>query len=738
MENKNGKAAAKEKGIGSVGKTLRLLKQRKSYMYGMLIFAVASILVLYICGSVYRNYRKEMIEKEQEQLLTIARTVGKSLVNYVEEELSSLNLYYYALSEWHSDTQDREAELTEMVLGFLEKKPELYEAVRCYDAEGNLLVEAGEMEYSFSQLPACKEAVICGKHFCEGGWYQMYVAKEFTLNRDSFYAVYAMNLSEIHSQIVAPVVIGQGGYSVVKDSTLSIIMHHAPSMIGMDAIYDRSVQFPQLDLTELFDWLNRQLMEPEGKGIIASYMWDSPELTPEERIVAYTTIKLPGEESWIVNSTLPYEEIVGPIANMQIRLTFMACFVLLAISFFVYLVTKNMIKAEAQRKEISYLKEINEGMEMLRHKEEEIQHYQRIQSLGQMSSHIAHEFNNYLTPVMVYGELLKEDAKLPAEQKELVGGILYSAEQAADLSRRLLDFSRQDSSVTLTRINLSEDIRSVCKMLEKLTPEHIRLSVYVPEGDVYIKGRKGMIEHILMNLGNNAFHAMEQTDKNGTLSIRLETEHVEREGNGKWAALYVTDTGCGISKDAMDKIFEPFYTTKRSGKGTGLGLSVVRNVVTACGGQIEVQSILQVGTTFELYFPCLEEAPEEEEKVGHYRRVLVIDDDERILKSLDAYFKNKKISCKCYDHPGAALSVIQNKKNICDILFVDYAMPPMNGLEFAEVVRKLNPDITIVLMSGMKDPRFEWYLKNEWIDRFILKSELMKELPELFKDGAVS
>ncbi len=703
----------------------------RPYLPGILNLSAASLLILYLCIFSYQNYKRELISTEQEQLLTMAQTVGKSLVHYVGQELDSMDLYYSSLEQWVTDNHGLTA--LEAASHFLEKKTALYDAVSIYGPDKRLLSQQGSMQFAPASLPDTDTAAICGKWLSPGGWYQMYIARRFRLGGQEYTAVYAMNLNEIHRQIVAPVKIGKGGYSVVKDSSLSIIMHHAPSQIGMDAVYDRRLRYPQLDLGDLFRWINRQKLNSEGCDIIQSYIWDTPSLEPQKRIVAYTTIHLPGED-WIVNSTLPYEELERPLNSMVIRLAGISLIFLCILIFYVYIMTRSQMRAEGQKKEIEYLKEINAGMELLRHKEEEIQHYQRIQSIGQMSSHIAHEFNNYLTPVIVYGELLEGDPTIGPPQQEMVHGILNSAGQAADLSRKLLDFSRQDSGVALTTINLTEDVQNACKIIRQLTPQPVVFHTEITKTPLYISGRKGMMEHILMNLSNNAFHAMEKTnDRENHLVVSLTPDTPLGQGKtpemgqslSEWVLLSVKDTGCGISKDAMDKIFEPFYTTKRSGKGTGLGLSVVRNIMTACAGHIEIESALGAGTTFKLYFPRIQESPAHRpSRTKKIQKIVVVDDDPEIFKTLGMFLRNAGYQCECCGHPAAVLSHIQQQKGYCDAILTDYAMPSMNGLEFAGLVRKLNPEILLILMSGMEDARFEWYLKNKYIDHFFLKSDL--------------
>lgn len=730
-------------------KLRRFYRQNRILLLGFLTCMAAFVLMIYFSLLSYSHYRQELIATEQKQLLTMAETIGKSLVNYLEQELNSIDLCFSALESDSTATDIRCIQDTADT--FLEQKKELYDAAVCYDSDGTPIFREGDL--TFCPPVSSPQAMIRGKKLCKDGWYQLYIARTFTFDGSPYTVVFAMNLNQIYQTIVAPVKIGRGGYSIVKDSRLQIIMHHAASQIGIDAVYDRSIRYPQLDLSDLFAWIRLQQTQYEGCGVVNSYVWDDPDLTPQKRIVAYTTITLPGEQ-WIVNSTIPFQELNEPPDRMILRLSGMCLLFFLILSVQVYIMTKSMIQAEGQKKEISYLKEINEGMELLRHKDEEIQHYQRMQSLGQMSSHIAHEFNNYLTPAMVYGEILENDPDISADNRELIHGILNSINQAAGLSRRLLDFSRQDAvSAAMTGRNLTEDVTEALQMITKLVPDDILLQQDITEEPLFVRGRKGMAEHILMNLSNNAFHAMERnTAENGirgTLTIRLKKvskdalaqtsasgpfHQAEKLEGDMLALLSVSDTGCGISQDAIDKIFEPFYTTKRSGKGTGLGLSVVQNVMKTAGGTITVESSPGQGTSFSMYFPLTDARTD---TVSHgssdeIRRLVIVDDDPALLKSLEAMLKHAPFKVECCDHPAMVLSKLQKNHNYCDVLLTDYSMPYMNGLELAEIVRKLNPSIRILLMSGSENTNFDWYLKNEFIDSFIIKSELPEKIKELF------
>ena len=722
---------------------------RENHILRMVILGTVLVSAVINCFGIwsYNQYRRELIETEQKQLLTMAETVGSSLVNFVGQELDNIDLYFSLLESGNADNAplliaERAA------AAFLTRGDELYTAMTCYKESGQPIFQRGSMDFEYSWVTKDKTASICGKRFC-GDHYEMYISRKFSCSGERYTAVYAVNLDKIYSRIVEPVKIGQGGYSIVKDSELSIIMHHAPGQIGMDAVYDRREKYPQLDLTDLFEWIHMQKMQPEGAAVIQSYVWDDENLAPEKRIVAYTTIRLPGE-TWIVNSTLPFQELNGPLSRMLLRLIGMSGLFILLAGGFVFVMTRSLMRLEGQKKEITYLKEINEGMELLRRKEEEIQHYQRIQSIGQLSSHIAHEFNNYLTPIMLYCGILKEDRAISTENHQMLDGILNAAEQAANLSRKLLDFSRQDTGVGVTVMNLTDEVKRAVDMVRCLTPEQISFHAEIYGQPLYVRGKSGMAEQILMNLCNNAYHAMENREGNLTVCL-IRTENINMQDanmqdtnmqdtnmqdtnvedtNAGWACLSVSDTGCGIRKEALDKIFEPFYTTKRSGKGTGLGLSVIQNVMLSVGGRIQIESELGKGTVFYLYFPLVDQQKETEPRVKpkKSKRMIVVDDDPEVRKGLEAKLKRQYRWVKCFSHPAAVLAKLQNHKDYCDCILTDYDMPSINGLEFAELVRKLNPEIQLILMSGMDREAFGWYLKNGFIDEFILKSDLVERL----------
>lgn len=668
----------------------------------ILLLILLSICVVFVDIYSYRVYREKLIRSEQNQLLAMAETIGESLNNTVISELTKID-YFFSENEIPSAQQ-----LERSVEAYREKNSDVFDAITINDG-----VTPGD-------------AVISGKHLSDSGWYVLEINKDVETSDGTLRLMFLMDLNEIYRRIVAPVKIGNGGYSVVKDKNLAIIMHHAKNQIGMDAIYDRKEHYPELDLSSLEDWLNLQRKSDKGMSVIDTYVWDDPDIAPIKRIVAFTTVDIL-EEQWIVNSTLPMKELDEPLSDMLfVILTLTGLYFLIAAGVVVY-INRTRMRSEAQKNEIKYLREINQGMEEVARQKDEIRHYQRIESLGMMASHIAHEFNNYLTPVMVYAELLENDPETGERGKKMAGEILKSSDRAASLSRELLDFSRQDSGVDLGPVNLRTETEAAVEVIKKLTPKKIELFSEIMPQDMTVMGRDGMMQHILMNLCKNAFQAMEKSERK-ELGIFL-----GRTEDG--AVLTVSDTGTGISKDAKNRIFEPFYTTKGSHHGTGLGLSVVRNIMHSLGGSIDVESEPGVGTVFTLFFPEMSQS--KEQKAEGIRKLVYIDSDKHFADELEQEVKSRcrnsevlrnKMEISFATGEMHFLSRLQKDPKCCDIIVASYTLDSMNGIEFLEIARKLNPDICLVLASESDDADLQWYVKNRIIDRIIMKDKLLSEL----------
>ncbi len=753
------------------------LGNKQTELRAVAVFLLLSMIVALSGFRYYQNYRRKAISMEESQLLTIAGIVGDNLDSYLEQKIHQIDIIYR--SEGMPEDWVRIDGLTERTDFFLKENGNLYNWVtvtapdgsvtryapgqsmmvtkigrgkatdssnartdeaqpaRASDASANVIEQSGHptgggsigtpdvdsksAEDSEANADTEHPARITGKKISPvTGWYEMYIGKEIDTKEGLYQLCFAMNLEALYKNSVAKVKIGKNGYSVVKDQNLYIIMHHAKDQIGLDALFDRERLYPELNYSSMHAWLEKQASEDSGTGVIDTYDWADETHPRVQRVVAFRAIYIQGER-WIVNSTIPVMELSTPLDDMMMTMIGIVFVYIMLLGIIVVFVLQSHFQAAATEKEITYLKEINRGMEAVARKNEEIRHYQRIQSLGMMSSHIAHEFNNYLTPVMIYAELLENDESISAENKEMIHEMLVSVDRASDLSKQLLAFARQDTGVRLERLNFTEEVRHAAGIVEQLAPSAITVHIDITEASLYILGRKGMAEHILMNLCKNAFQAMEKTERK---ELRIELK-----GGQDHLVLRVSDTGCGISEDAQQKIFEPFYTTKGSRHGTGLGLSVVRNILSSIGGTIRVESTLGEGTCFIMEIPLCEEGDADSPKrLKPISRIAFVVREEKRWKSLVA---SSEKTIDFYDHPAALIDRIQKDTAAYELVIAEYTLSTMNGIELCEVIRRLNPEIRLILLVKQGGADYEWYLNNGMIDRFILTSDFEKEFPTL-------
>ncbi len=712
-----------------------LLKKWKLKLMAAGVLVVLSLIVVFAGFRFYSQYREQVIRTEESQLLTMAGIVGNNLNSYMEQQLEEIDLFYS--QEGIPDSWTESGAIEARTSYFLKENADVYNWITVTEPDGTMFrYEPGKEavqetltgDTATADLASGdQKAEITGKEISDQtGWYELYIEKKVASGSGICTLTFAMDLEALYEKIVAPVKIGEAGYSSVKDQNMNIIMHHVKNQIGLEAVDGRIERYPDLDMSSLNAWISRQEKEDFGTGVINTYVWDDPSPKKIRRVVAFQKISIQGER-WIVNSTLPVQELSGPLESMMAMLIgVMVLYVLILVVITVFFL-RNRFLAESQQKEITYLKEINHGMEMLVQKNNEIRHYQRIQSLGMMASHIAHEFNNYLTPVLIYAELLENDEPISPENQEMIHEITEAVDQASNLSKELLAFSRQDTGVQLEPLNFTEEVENAVSIVRQLAPAAIKMRTEITKEPLYVLGRRRMAEHILMNLCKNAFQAMDKTDRKELL-IRLEAE------GSDMICLQVSDTGCGIGDDAMQKIFEPFYTTKGSRQGTGLGLSVVQNMVTSVGGTIQVESKAGEGTTFILKISQNSSDVEEDgrKRLKHVQKIAIVSSEES-AKTWKAAASHSQKTVDLYAHPAALIDRVQKDPAAYDLLIAEYTLPTMNGIELCEVIRRINPETRLILIAEQGGADFEWYLNNGMIDRFMLKEEFAEEFAEMFE-----
>jgi len=347
-----------------------------------------------------------------------------------------------------------------------------------------------------------------------------------------------------------------------------------------------------------------------------------------------------------------------------------------------------------------------------KHLEEQLRHAQKMDAIGQLAGGVAHDFNNMLTAIIGYGNLLQRKTTNTPSLGKYVDNIIYSAEKAANLTSNLLAFSRKQP-VKLQPVLLNDIVNRSRELLSRLVRENIKLRV-ITGGNCVVHADSVQIEQIMMNLVTNARDAMPDGGRLTITSERiiLDEKFIRTNGYGKlgpFARISVTDTGLGMDGKIRERIFEPFFTTKNTGKGTGLGLAIVYGIIKQHSGYIDVHSKPGKGTTFRIYLPVIqenivrEETPEISAPPIGSETILLAEDDpmvRNLAKSVLEEFGYQVIEAK--DGAEAVEKFLTHISSIQLLLF-DVMMPEKNGKEAYNEIKKAHPEIKALFMSGYTD-----------------------------------
>jgi len=391
-----------------------------------------------------------------------------------------------------------------------------------------------------------------------------------------------------------------------------------------------------------------------------------------------------------------------------------------------------------------YAEDITERLNL----EEQLRQSQKMESIGQLASGVAHDFNNMLTIIQGHSSLLLSKPTLAPEIVDPIQAVYFAAERAARLTRQLLMFSRKNV-MKIEPLDLREIVGNMSKMTERLIGENITLQFQPPEELPPVQGDSGMIEQVLLNLSVNARDAMPQ---GGTLTISLEamsvdavfTERHPQARVGCFVRLRVTDTGTGMDTATLGHIFEPFFTTKEVGKGTGLGLATVYGIVKQHDGWVEVNSESGKGATFDIMFPVINEvstaskkeaSPDDAPVAGGTETILIVEDEEILREMAREILQDYGYSILEASSGREAFDVWNRHTDEIHLLLTDMVMPEgISGVQLAERLLTDRPDLKIILTSGYSSNEVNAELMARVCARFLQKPYSHNDLARIVRD----
>lgn len=702
--------------------------RREARTWMPLLFVAFGIIltVSILLVSIFHQYSTIITENSKTKQMTIAKNIAEAMSGEINQ--TKQGLYFFVESQdlkqaLHAFTEDGiKWPLDQLVLSYSVYNSQII---------GNMLISNDSLEdpfWSLKQKDYAFLSTVSKDNLAEIGlWlsgsdnHDCFLS--ITVHNEQGVAVTAMlDLQLMYERMISHVKLGEKGYALVKNSDGVVIMYHLREQIGVNAVTERQALYPhiKLDMTSLEKMIAKQKQGKEGIDIYQSYWWNEDNPKKVTKIAAYCPVVI-DNGFLIVSAVLDYKEITDQATGGMIKvilLTLIICVILFGVV--VLLISSILEKNEIERRN-TYLNQLNQTLLTLHDNEQMIFHQQRLQSIGTMTSGIAHEFNNLLTPIMGYSALMVEQMDEDNPYFDDAQEILKSSEKAKDIIQQILSLGKRTTETVFDYRNVAALLKKTEKMIIGVLSPNITFDLRILDDESGFFCNETQLSQVILNIVLNAEAAI--ADEQGTIqvvyrkickgedgaTVLQNQKETQDEHYGMFGQITITDDGSGMDEETCGKIFDPFFTTKSASGGTGLGLSIVQNIVATHKGTITVTSEVGVGTCFSLTFPLAEALSSEpglmKVKVSGLSqdqkpvRVLLVDDNIAVLKVLQKNLVAEGFEVAAFLDPFEALSHL--KKDRYTILVTDDYMQGMHGLDLALKAKLCNPQMPVIILTGL-------------------------------------
>lgn len=735
------------------------------------IIILTMVLLLALVGLLIRsflNYNRSLIANQQQQLLKIVRSVSNIMDTYIDNQKNALAfLVETELFQKYdfSGTSEKSAELEEEMLQYLKADSKARVELLIVRPDGTILFQIHnpdsslrykEPQWNIPVDPSKKGAVIPGMYLAEEHHYLLpiVIPIEQQTAGPAAYVITLIDLEEIDRHVDRDSVkADQKSYLIVKDQSGYILLHESRKQIGLHAIKGRAQNYPGVDFTGMNQLIQKELEGKENTFIFDSYWFsDEKPLTRAKKFSAFTPLKV-DYGFWVVSINMDYNDFIAPFNREIIRMILQMVIILMLIGNLVFLYLKAQQNQRVLAKETEYLRELNTTLAELNVIKDRNRHTERLQMIGIMTGGIAHEFNNILSPIMGYSELLWKELPDQGTWREDIYEVYEASCRARELVQQISSLSYKESSkIVFQSFLLTEKLPKWIKSVDLIKTDSIKLNVVIPTDDMFCYGNATQLYEVVLNLCTNSIHAMKT---GGMLTISLSLERKENlpkqlsppDFTGKYISISVSDTGPGMNEDTLSQIFTPFFTTKKQGEGTGLGLSIVQSIVEAHKGAVWAESKINQGTKITIYLPYynnekeqwIKQKGQKQQRVIIDKRIIVIDQDLSTARPISKLLQKSGYIVETYDHPRLVLAAFKNNPDSYQTLITNFRMETMDGVILSRRVRQMVPEIQIIMLSGLiKNCILDAHQKGI-IDHYLMKpvrsEELIKLIYQVKREG---
>lgn len=542
----------------------------------------------------------------------------------------------------------------------------------------------------------------------------------------------AINEEQYYQQLTSQIRIGTNGYIMVKNAEGLILMHPERQQWGIHVIEGRKKLYPDLDLSSLEAMVSEQCSGNKGISEYHSYWWGSPVLSRVKKISAYAPVRI-GEDFWVISAVVDYDDLSAPVEAGFRKVSLLFVGALAAFVVLMLMAGKLLLEQRKAREEISGLRELNERLEKIHQEEEMLAHQQRLQVMGTMTGGIAHEFNNFLTPIMGYAELLMLELDEGSDAYDSAKEIYDASEKAKEVIRQIASLSRKNMETVYTSISAEKLCTRVLKMIQSICPSNVHLRGEVDLDGGWILGNAAQLNQVVLNLCVNAVHGIGK--KEGEIFVRAERVargdltglpeladvRIAEDWEG-YLHMEIRDDGCGMDADTLRQIFIPFFTTKKAGEGTGLGLALAEQIVTSHKGYIFARSRLGEGSAFHILLPMMETREEKaviQDGPKKALKMVIGDENMKILQMLGKDLSRLDIQVSAAKEKKELLRLLEEEDP--QVLVVNERIEHGSGIDLCMSIRGRYPALIKIVMADRFTHEIVEAKQKDIIDGYVAK-----------------